>query len=198
MIHSIGLTGGIGSGKSTIAGILKQLGYPVYLADPEASRLINRSVEIRNDLTGLFGADLYTPRGMLDKKLLADIIFKNPQALSQVNRIVHPRVIRDFQHWREQQNSPLVFFESAILFEAGLTRHFDFIICLVFFYGMAIRFIIMYLNQFDELKEMSYILVFFIVLFLAIPWLMRYYQKCRYKSYLLSLERGWKLLEEIE
>ena len=52
MIHSIGLTGGIGSGKSTIAGILKQLGYPVYLADPEASRLINRSVEIRNDLTG--------------------------------------------------------------------------------------------------------------------------------------------------
>lgn len=67
MIHSIGLTGGIGSGKSTIAGILKQLGYPVYLADPEASRLINRSVEIRNDLTGLFGADLYTPRGMLDK-----------------------------------------------------------------------------------------------------------------------------------
>ena len=96
MIHSIGLTGGIGSGKSTIAGILKQLGYPVYLADPEASRLINRSVEIRNDLTGLFGADLYTPRGMLDKKLLADIIFKNPQALSQVNRIVHPRVIRDF------------------------------------------------------------------------------------------------------
>ena len=127
MIHSIGLTGGIGSGKSTIAGILKQLGYPVYLADPEASRLINRSVEIRNDLTGLFGADLYTPRGMLDKKLLADIIFKNPQALSQVNGIVHPRVIRDFQHWREQQNSPLVFFESAILFEAGLTRHFDFI-----------------------------------------------------------------------
>ena len=112
MIHSIGLTGGIGSGKSTIAGILKQLGYPVYLADPEASRLINRSVEIRNDLTGLFGADLYTPRGMLDKKLLADIIFKNPQALSQVNGIVHPRVIRDFQHWREQQNSPLVFFES--------------------------------------------------------------------------------------
>ena len=108
MIHSIGLTGGIGSGKSTIAGILKQLGYPVYLADPEASRLINRSVEIRNDLTGLFGADLYTPRGMLDKKLLADIIFKNPQALSQVNGIVHPRVIRDFQHWRE---------------------HFDFIIC---------------------------------------------------------------------
>ena len=118
MIHSIGLTGGIGSGKSTIAGILKQLGYPVYLADPEASRLINRSVEIRNDLTGLFGADLYTPRGMLDKKLLADIIFKNPQALSQVNGIVHPRVIRR-----------LVFFESAILFEAGLTRHFDFIIC---------------------------------------------------------------------
>ena len=110
MIHSIGLTGGIGSGKSTIAGILKQLGYPVYLADPEASRLINRSVEIRNDLTGLFGADLYTPRGMLDKKLLADIIFKNPQALSQVNRIVHPRVIRDFQHWR---NSRTVLWSSS-------------------------------------------------------------------------------------
>ena len=90
--------------------------------------------------------------------------------------------------------------ESGIILKKQLERkmHFDFIICLVFFYGMAIRFIIMYLNQFDELKEMSYILVFFIVLFLAIPWLMRYYQKCRYKSYLLSLERGWKLLEEIE
>ncbi|WP_462345692.1 hypothetical protein [Coprobacter fastidiosus] len=90
--------------------------------------------------------------------------------------------------------------ESGIILKKQLERkmHFDFIICLVFFYGMAIRFIIMYLNQFDELKEMSYILVFFIVLFLAIPWLMRYYQKCRYKSYLLSLERGWKLLDEIE
>ena len=100
MIHSIGLTGGIGSGKSTIAGILKQLGYPVYLADPEASRLINRSVEIRNDLTGLFGGDLHS----FPTRRSSDL-------------------------WREQQNSPLVFFESAILFEAGLTRHFDFIIC---------------------------------------------------------------------
>lgn len=129
MTHSIGLTGGIGSGKSTVAGILKHMGYAVYIADTEASRLINRSVEIRNELTSLFGADLYTPQGVLDKKILADIIFKNPQALSQVNRIVHPRVISDFRHWRKQQNSNLVFFESAILFEAGLTRYFDFIIC---------------------------------------------------------------------
>ena len=89
MIHSIGLTGGIGSGKSTIAGILKQLGYPVYLADPEASRLINRSVEIRNDLTGLFGADLYTPEEC-STKIISGYHLQNPQALSQVNGIVHP------------------------------------------------------------------------------------------------------------
>ena len=66
MIHSIGLTGGIGSGKSTIAGILKQLGYPVYLADPEASRLINRSVEIRNDRS-VRGGSVYPPRNARQK-----------------------------------------------------------------------------------------------------------------------------------
>ena len=97
MIHSIGLTGGIGSGKSTIAGILKQLGYPVYLADPEASRLINRSVEIRNDLTSLFGADLYTPPRNARQKIISGYHLQKSTSPEPGERDRSPPgVIRDF------------------------------------------------------------------------------------------------------
>ena len=121
----IGLTGGIGSGKSTIAKIIETLGYPVYISDSKASELINRDEEIKRHLTELFGKDIYQPDGNLDKKRLATIIFNDKEAIKQVNGIVHPAVTRDFMEWCSAQRRPLLFFESAILFEAKLENLFD-------------------------------------------------------------------------
>lgn len=124
----VGLTGGIGSGKSTIARILHILGYPVYIADKEASRLINIHPGIRRDIIQNFGDAVYS-QGWLDKTAMANIIFKDPQALATINSIVHPRVMEDFKQWSEKQKNTLIFFESAILFEAGLNSFFNQIIC---------------------------------------------------------------------
>lgn len=124
----IGLTGGIGSGKTTVAHILEQEGYPVYISDRQASELINKNTEIRSALTGLFGTTLYSDDNNLDKKKLAEIIFNDKTALQKVNAIVHPVVLEDFRQWSLLQSGNLVFFESAILFEAGLEKNFDLII----------------------------------------------------------------------
>lgn len=126
----IGLTGGIGSGKTTIAGLFSKLGFPVYIADTEAARLINQNPEIRSRLIDSFGESIYSASGQLDKKRMADIIFNDKSALGKVNGIVHPEVMKDFNEWSLQQSGKIVFFESAILFEAGLSSHFDYIICI--------------------------------------------------------------------
>lgn len=128
-MQSIGLTGGIGSGKSTIARILKTMGFPVYIADTEASRLIDTDPDIRREMQTHFGNSIYTANGPLDKVRLAGIIFENPEALKQVNSIVHPKVIKDFQQWSLIQQKHPVFFESAILYEARLESFFDAVIC---------------------------------------------------------------------
>lgn len=128
-MEAIGLTGGIGSGKSLIARILKIIGYPVYVSDREASRLMDTHPDIRRDMINRFGESVYTNDGHINKPELADMIFKDAQALSDVNKIVHPRVMEDFRQWSNQQTAPLVFFESAILFEAGLEDFFRHTIC---------------------------------------------------------------------
>lgn len=128
-MQTIGLTGGIGAGKSTIARILQQMGYPVYIADREASRLMNTDAPVVRELKEKFGDGIYSLSGELDKKKLAGLIFNNPTALSEVNAIVHPRVMEDFRRWTQKQRSSLVFFESAILFEAGLDFHFRYTVC---------------------------------------------------------------------
>lgn len=127
-VRYIGLTGGIGSGKSTIARILSLLGYPVYIADTEASRLMDNHPEIRKDLIAHFGENAYGKHS-LNKEAIARIVFNNPQALAVLNTIVHPRVMEHFENWSKQQNRSLLFFESAILFEAGLNRYFDSVVC---------------------------------------------------------------------
>lgn len=126
---SIGITGGIGSGKSTIARILKAMNFPVYIADTQASYLMNTHPEIRKEMQQYFGDEIYTGDGILNKTLLAGIIFENPEALARVNSIVHPRVMANFRQWTHNQSSKLLFFESAILFEAHLDTFFDQIIC---------------------------------------------------------------------
>ena len=113
----IGLTGGIGCWKSTIANFIDTLGYPVYISDSKASELINRDEEIKKHLTELLGKDIYQSDGNLDKKRLATLIFND-----------HPAVTRDFITWCSAQRRPFLFLESAILFEAKLENLFDYII----------------------------------------------------------------------
>ncbi len=125
----IGLTGGIGSGKTTIARVLEHLGYKVYIADSQASRLMNSDPQLRDELSMAFGKDIYTAAHQIDKKKLASLIFNNREALQQINRIVHPKVVADFNRWSGKQPGEFIFFESAILFEAGLEKTVDYIIC---------------------------------------------------------------------
>lgn len=120
----IGITGGIGSGKSTVAQLFSLLGVPVYIADDESKRLTATSPTIRQQLTALFGNDLYTEEG-LNKKRLASLIFGNPQHLQKVNAIIHPEVKHDFLAWTNRQSTPLCAIESAILFETNFERTVD-------------------------------------------------------------------------
>lgn len=114
----IAITGGIGSGKSVVSHLLRIMGYPVYDTDLEARRLMNTSAEIRQNIEAAFGAGLYAKDG-LDRAALARIVFKDAQALQRLNAIVHPVVRRHFGTWADSQSAPLVFMESAILYESG-------------------------------------------------------------------------------
>lgn len=109
----IGLTGGIGSGKSTIARELTQRGYRVYDTDNEAKRLIVEDVTLRKQMTQLFGEDIYADN-RYHTDLVAARVFRQPELLQQLNALVHPAVFRDLQHWQGD------VVESAILFESGL------------------------------------------------------------------------------
>ena len=120
----IGITGGIGSGKSVVAALLELSGIPVYIADTESKLLTTTSPVIREKLMALFGEELYTADG-LDKKRLASHIFGNPKRLEQVNAIIHPEVNRHFLAWADKQDAPACAIESAILFESGFNRIVD-------------------------------------------------------------------------
>lgn len=120
----LGITGGIGSGKSTIASLLEIYSIPVYIADKESKQLTNTSPVIRKQLIQLFGDEIYTATG-LNKQLLASHIFGNPNALKQVNAIIHPEVSHHFQEWASKQQSDLCAIESAILFESGFDHLID-------------------------------------------------------------------------
>lgn len=120
----IGITGGLGSGKSVVAKLLQIYGVPVYIADDRSKQLTNSSPAIREGLIGLFGETLY-PEGQLDKKRLAGFIFNDPKALQAVNAIIHPVVNQDFHAWTEAQQTPFCAIESAILFESGFDKSVD-------------------------------------------------------------------------
>lgn len=115
----IGLTGGIGSGKSYVARLLEQKGYPVYYTDDEAKRLMLQSDDIKTQLKGLLGDDVYLPDGQLNKKKLAAYLFCEKSHADKINAIVHPVVRKDFLCWVERQQEPVLIMECAILFESG-------------------------------------------------------------------------------
>ena len=120
----IGLTGGIGSGKTYIAGILEKMGYPVYYSDAQSKVLTDTHPLIREKLVARFGREIYTAQG-LNRKVLAELIFASEEHRLFVNELIHPLVRNNFEHWCSEQQSPIVFNEAAILFETGAYRQFD-------------------------------------------------------------------------
>jgi len=125
----IGLTGGIGTGKSIVGKVFSLMGIPVYISDIEAKRLINENLIIREQLVARFGKEVYLQNEKLNRKYLSDIIFNQPDALQDVNAIVHPVVREDFANWcKINSEAPYVIQESAILFDTGLYKNFDKII----------------------------------------------------------------------
>jgi len=125
----IGITGGIGSGKSTLAKILNKMGYPSYISDVEAKRLMNTNSEIKKELISLFGKEVYGYDDKIDPIYLSSIIFSQKTALQKVNSIVHPKVLDDFKQFCIKSNNNIIFLESAILFEIGWQKYFDYTIC---------------------------------------------------------------------
>lgn len=125
MTIKIGITGGIGSGKSVVSRLLEIMGVPVYISDSEAKRLTQTDRTICEGLTGLLGEEVYAG-GVLNKPLLASYLFGSPEHARQVNGIIHPRVKEDFRIWaRRHADSRIVGIESAILIEAGFASEVD-------------------------------------------------------------------------
>jgi len=123
-VKRIGLTGGIGSGKSYIAGVLEKMGYPVYYSDEQAKVLTDTHPEIRAGLISRFGTSIYSEE-TLNRKELAAHIFKSEPDRIFVNQLIHPVVRADFERWCAEQHTALVFNEAAILFETGAYKQFD-------------------------------------------------------------------------
>lgn len=124
----IGLTGGIGSGKSTVAKIFEILGIPVYYADDRARSLMEKDPHLIRQLKESFGSESYTPDGQLNRQFMAQEIFPNPERLAQLNGLVHPAVGRDFSVWATSQASPYVLKEAALIYESGGHEHLDAVI----------------------------------------------------------------------
>ena len=123
----IGITGGIGSGKSMVTHIFKVMGIPVFDADAAAKKIMNEDTALKAEIIKQFGEKTY-PDGVLDRKHLAGIVFNDPFQLEKLNAIVHPVTIRAAHDWMEKQSAPYVLKEAALLFEAGTAIGLDYII----------------------------------------------------------------------
>jgi dephospho-CoA kinase len=123
----IGLTGGIGSGKTTVAQIFEVLSIPVYYADPAAKELMNKDPELKKKIIASFGSNVYK-KGVLDRAYLGAMVFPDAEKLNLLNSIVHPATILDSENWMENQTTPYAIKEAALIFEAGLEKHLDYII----------------------------------------------------------------------
>ena len=129
----IGITGGIGSGKTTVARIFEVLGIPVYYADDAAKRLMNEDPLLKQQVIGLFGNEVYE-NGLLNRNKLASLVFNNPERLLQLNKVVHPATIADAENWMRhtEKNAgikiPYAIKEAALIFESGAQDNLDFVI----------------------------------------------------------------------
>lgn len=123
----IGITGGIGSGKSTVAKVFEVLGIPVYNADQAAKRLMNEDPALKEKIKEQFGDDVYK-NDKLDSKYLAQIVFASEEKLDLLNSIVHPATINDANEWMHKQSTPYTLKEAALLFESGAAELLDYVI----------------------------------------------------------------------
>jgi len=127
MALRIGLTGGIGSGKSTVAKVFEVLGVPVYYADEAARHIMNADPLLREQIIQQFGPGAYD-NGVLNRKYLAGIVFNDPAKLELLNSLVHPATIRDGEKWMQQQTAPYAVKEAALIFESGSQSQLDYVI----------------------------------------------------------------------
>lgn len=124
----IGVTGGIGSGKSLVCRIFEVLGIPVYYADIQARDLMQRDPALISSIRDHFGSGVYDAAGRLNRKYLADRVFRDPERLELLNSLVHPVTIRDAEAWAARQKAPYVLKEAALMFESESFHHMDKII----------------------------------------------------------------------
>jgi dephospho-CoA kinase len=122
-----GITGGIGSGKSTVSELMRIMHIPVYNADDASKNILKTNQLIQEKLKKLLGESIFSG-GELNKAQMASLIFNNPDLLSKVNAIIHPAVFDDFEKWSNNQKSEIVACESAIIFESGMNHYLDCII----------------------------------------------------------------------
>ena len=123
----VGLTGGIGSGKSTIAKIFEVLGIPVYYADDAAKHIMNTDAELKEKIIAAFGAESYV-NNELNRPYIASIVFNNSEKLDLLNSLTHPATIRDAEKWMQQQSAPYIIKEAALIFESGSAENLDYVI----------------------------------------------------------------------
>lgn len=123
----IGLTGGIGSGKSTVLNFFKNLGVATYVADIEAKKILNTNKELKKQVTDLFGEEAYN-KSELNRGFIASIVFSDKVKLEALNALVHPKVEEDFKNFIKNCNAEIVIYEAAILFESGSHKFCNFII----------------------------------------------------------------------
>ena len=120
----IGITGGMGAGKSVISEMMRCLGIPVYDADIASKKILNSNTKVKTQLIELLGEEIFS-NGQLNRPLMAQLIFNNNELLLKTNAIIHPAVFEDFIAWSEVQNKEVVACETAILFESGMVSYFD-------------------------------------------------------------------------
>jgi dephospho-CoA kinase len=123
----VGITGGIGSGKSTVAKVFEILGIPVYYADDRAKWLMSNNPELKSEISKAFGSQSYF-NGILNRSYLAETVFSDSEKVAKINSLVHPVVALDFKEWAIEQKSPYVLKEAALIFETEGHKHLDAVI----------------------------------------------------------------------
>ncbi|MCC6837542.1 MAG: dephospho-CoA kinase, partial [Bacteroidia bacterium] len=121
----VGITGGIGSGKTTVCKLFELLGVPVYYSDTEAKKLLDEDEVVKQQIVDLFGHDVIDESGKVDRKKMAVLVFNNKERLEQLNSIVHPAVAQHFEAWCKKQTNVFILKEAAILFESSAHKQVD-------------------------------------------------------------------------